>query len=92
MKLLWGLGKVMMLLFWLVLLSNLAHPLVSPFGLGVNLVGSLLLLTHLLEILLFNGDLQGRRQPWRDRAQILAFGMFHLQILLSPTCEEVSHA
>lgn len=92
MKVLWGLGKVLMLLFWLVVLSSLVHPLVSPFGLGVTLVGSLLLLTHLFEILLFNGDLQGRRQPWRDRAQILAFGMFHLQTLPLPASAGVSHA
>ncbi|NWA01564.1 DUF1145 domain-containing protein [Pseudomonas gingeri] len=92
MKVLWGLGKVLTLLFWLVVLINLVNPLVSPFRLLVNLAGSLLLLTHLLEILLFNGSLQGRSHPWRDRAQILLFGMFHLQILPLPAREEVSHA
>ncbi|BBP79046.1 DUF1145 domain-containing protein [Pseudomonas gingeri NCPPB 3146 = LMG 5327] len=92
MKVLWGLGKVLTLLFWLVVLVNLVNPLVSPFRLLVNLAGSLLLLTHLLEILLFNGSLQDRPQPWRDRAQILLFGMFHLQILPLPAREEVSHA
>ncbi|QXI27446.1 DUF1145 domain-containing protein [Pseudomonas vanderleydeniana] len=92
MKVLWGLGKVLTLLFWLVVLVNLASPLISPFRLLVNLAGSLLLLTHLLEVLLFNGSLRDRAQPWRDRAQILIFGMFHVQVLPLPSREEPSHA
>ncbi len=59
MKVLWGLGKVLTLLFWLVVLVNLVTPLISPFHLLVNLAGSLLLLTHLLEVLLFNGSGSG---------------------------------
>lgn len=92
MKVLWGLGKVLTLLFWLVVLVNLVHPLISPFRVLVDLAGSMLLLTHLLEIMLFNGSLQDRAHPWRDRAQILLFGMFHLQILPLPTREEHQHA
>lgn len=92
MKVLWGLGKVLTLVFWLVVLINLANPLISPFRLLVNLAGSLLLLTHLLEVLLFNGSVRERAHPWRDRAQILLFGMFHVQVLPLPAREEVSHA
>ncbi|NWB84960.1 DUF1145 domain-containing protein [Pseudomonas gingeri] len=92
MKVLWGLGKVLTLMFWLVVLVNLVHPLISPFRVLVDLAGSMLLLTHLLEIMLFNGSLRGRAHPWRDRAQILLFGMFHLQILPLPTREEHQHA
>ena len=92
MKVLWRLGKVLTLMFWLVVLVNLVHPLISPFRVLVDLAGSMLLLTHLLEVMLFNGSLQGRAHPWRDRAQILLFGMFHLQVLPLPTREERHHA
>ena len=92
MKVFWGLGKVLTLLFWLVVLINLAKPLVNPFHLLVNLAGSLLLLTHLLELLLFNGSLKGRPHPWRDRLQILLVGIFHLSTLPVASSEEARHA
>ncbi|KIH85024.1 DUF1145 domain-containing protein [Pseudomonas batumici] len=92
MKVLWGLGKVLTLVFWLVVLVNLVHPLINPFRVLVDLAGSMLLLTHLLEIMLFNGSVQERARPWRDRLQILVFGMFHLQVLPLPNREERQHA
>ena len=58
----------------------------------VNLAGSLLLLTHLLELVLFNGSLKGRAHPWRDRLQILLVGIFHLQTLPAPVIVEADHA
>ena len=64
MKVLWGLGKALTLLFWVLVLSNLLQPLINPFDLLINLAGELLLLTHLLEVLLFNGRLSGRPHPW----------------------------
>ncbi|MGC5702906.1 DUF1145 domain-containing protein [Pseudomonas sp. NFXW11] len=92
MKVLWGLGKLLTLVFWLVVLINLARPLVNPLHLLVNLAGSLLLLTHLLELLLFNGSLKGRAHPWRDRLHILLLGIFHLQDLPAPAVVEADHA
>ena len=92
MKVLWGLGKFLTLLFWLVVLINLARPLINPLHLLVNLAGSLLLLTHLLELVLFNGSLKGRAHPWRDRLQILLVGIFHLQALPAPVTVEADHA
>ncbi|MFJ7143249.1 MAG: DUF1145 domain-containing protein [Pseudomonas protegens] len=81
MKVLWGMGKFLTLVFWLVVLINVVKPLVNPLHLLVNLAGSLLLLTHLLELLLFNGSLKNRPHPWRNRLQILLVGIFHLQTL-----------
>ncbi|MGE7957656.1 DUF1145 domain-containing protein [Pseudomonas sp. NPDC089530] len=92
MKVFWGLGKVLALLFWLLVLVNLVDPLVHPIHLLVNLTGGVLLLVHLLELLLFNGRLKGRAHPWRDRLQILLTGIFHLQTLKAAKPEEVSHA
>lgn len=92
MKVFWGLGKVLTLLFWLVVLVNLFHPLVHPIQLLVNLTGGLLLALHLLEVLLFNSSLKGRAHPWRDRLQILLTGIFHLQTFKAPAPVEASHA
>jgi putative membrane protein len=79
MKVFWGLGKILTLGFWAVVLVNQAILLPSPFAVLIKLAGSLLLLTHVLELFLFNGSLRGRAQPWRDRVLILLFGIFHLQ-------------
>jgi putative membrane protein len=79
MKLFWGLGKVLTLGFWLVVLVNAAVVLPNPFAVLIKLAGSLLLLTHVMELFLFNGSLRGRSHPWRDRLQIVFFGIFHLQ-------------
>ncbi|MGY2375889.1 DUF1145 domain-containing protein [Pseudomonas sp. SDO524_S393] len=84
MKVFWGLGKFLTLLFWVVVLVNLFQPLPNPFHLLVSLAGSLLFLTHLLELLLFNASVKHRAHPWRDRLQILLVGMFHVQGLSAP--------
>ena len=96
MKVFWGLGKFLTLLFWVVVLVNLFRPLTNPFHLLVSLAGSLLMLTHLLELLLFNSSLKHRAHPWRDRLQILLVGMFHVRGLSAPavieTNKEANHA
>ena len=97
MKVFWGLGKFLTLLFWVVVVVNLITPLINPFHLLVNLAGSLLLLTHVLELLLFNGSVKARAHPWRDRLQILLVGMFHVRGLSAPaavnqTNKEANHA
>ncbi|MFJ5295288.1 DUF1145 domain-containing protein [Pseudomonas sp. RC10] len=79
MKVVWGLGKVLTLGFWAVVLVSQAAVLPVPFGMLLKLAGSLLLLTHVMELFLFNGSLRGRLHPWSDRLQILIFGIFHLQ-------------
>jgi putative membrane protein len=91
MKVLWGLGKVLTLGFWAVVLVNQAVVLPIPFGILITLAGSLLLLTHLMELLIFNDSLRGRSRPWSDRFQILIFGIFHLQSFGRPQAE-VHHA
>jgi putative membrane protein len=78
MKVLWGLGKVLTVLFWWVVLLNLFMPMPRPFYQLINLAGAMLLVTHLLEVLLFHGSLRGRTHPWFDRLQILLVGIFHV--------------
>ncbi len=68
MKVFWGLGKILVLGFWLVVLANALFEAPSPFGVMIDMAGAVLL-THLLELILFNGSLRGRRHPWRDRAK-----------------------
>ena len=92
MKVLWGLGKVLTLLFWVVVAINVFKPLSNPFDLLINLAGSLLFLTHLLELLLFNSSLQGRPHRWRDRLYILLVGILHVQTLPKSSGQDNSHA
>ncbi len=92
MKVFWGLGKVLTLLFWGVALINVFKPLINPFDLLINLAASLLLLTHMLELVLFNSSLQGRPHPWRDRLYILLVGILHVQTLPKPSEQGARHA
>jgi putative membrane protein len=92
MKVLWRLGKFLTLLFWLVVVVNLLNPLIHPFHLLIKLAGNLLLLTHLLELILFNRNLKGRAHRRRDRLQILLFGVFHLQTIPAQAVSEANHA
>ena len=92
MKVFWGLGKWLTLMFWLVVLINLIQPFTNPIHLMVNLAGSLLLLTHLLELVLFNRNLKNRPHRWRDRFQVLVVGIFHVQTIAMSDATEASHA
>lgn len=90
MKVFWGLGRLLTLLFWLVVLVNLVMPFVHPLHLLVNFAGAFLLLLHVLELVLFRAQFRGRSSPGGDRLRVLLFGIFHLQTLL--TAPEASHA
>lgn len=92
MKVFLGLGKAGAVLFWLVVLANLLDPFAQPFDLLLRLGGGLILLTHVLELLLFGARLKGRPRPWRDRLQVLLFGVFHLLALPQPRAKEAGHA
>ena len=92
MKVFWGLGKCVGLVFWLVVVVNLLQPFTHPINLLVNLVASVLLLVHLLEVLLFNRTLKTRAHPWRDRLQVLLFGIFHIKCIASTATTEANHA
>ena len=92
MKEFWGLGKLLTLLFWLVVLVNLLTSFVYPLHPLVNLAGGLLALFHLLELVFCNRSLKGRAHPWRDRLQIAIFGVFHLQTIPAPSAPKASHA
>lgn len=87
MKLFWGLGKLLTLGFWAVVLVNLAFRAAGPFDVIIDMAGCLVLLTHLLELVLFNASLRGRAHPWRDRGKILLFGIFHIQAIGRPRVE-----
>ncbi|RMQ47032.1 hypothetical protein ALQ04_00026 [Pseudomonas cichorii] len=78
MQLFWGLGKLLTLGFWLVVVVNSIIEAPEPFGIMISIAGGLVLLAHVLELFLFNGRLRGRRHPWRDRGKILVFGIFHV--------------
>lgn len=92
MKVVWGLGKLLTLLFWAVVLVNLMTPFVYPLHLPVTLAGGALAVLHLLEAVFCFRSLRGRAHPWRDRLKIVLFGVFHLQTLPAPAESKASHA
>jgi putative membrane protein len=92
MKVIWGLGKLLTMVFWLVVLVNQLTPFIYPLHLLVNLAGCLLAGLHLLEAMFCFRTLRGRAHPWLDRLKILFFGVFHLQTIPAPNVPKASHA
>ncbi|KAF1054090.1 MAG: hypothetical protein GAK43_01077 [Stenotrophomonas maltophilia] len=82
-----GFGKLLALLFWLVVLASLLHGFTYPFSIILPVLGGFVLLLHLLELRLLGG-----RKRARDVLQVLLFGVFHLQSLPQPIREEGAHA
>lgn len=85
-------GKVLTLLFWLLVLVNLFAGFAKPVGLLLQATGALVLVAHALELLLFKSRLQHRPKPWLDRLQVMVFGMFHLYGLAPVAAVAVEHA
>ncbi|TWI53057.1 putative membrane protein [Pseudomonas duriflava] len=71
------LGKLISLLFWLVVIANLVKPFAYPFDVLLNLAGVGLLIVHGLEVLLLNGRIRRSPTPWRSRLGVMLFGVFH---------------
>lgn len=91
MSVIWGTGKALTTAFWLLIITSLTITMPHPFGLMFKLAGGLLLLTHIIELIGYHASLRGRPHPWRDRLQILLFGLFHLNTFKRPQAE-VHHA
>lgn len=81
MKLFWGLGKLLTLGFWTMVLVSAVIDTPKPFGALISMAALLILLIHVFEVLFFNASLRGRTHPWRDRGKIILFGIFHLQAI-----------
>ncbi|WP_460418328.1 DUF1145 domain-containing protein [Pseudomonas sp. microsymbiont 2] len=79
-----GLGKVLTVAFWGVVLFNLFMPQPLPLNLLINAAGIVLLALHALEVLFFNGCLRERSHRWFDRLQILLTGIFHVMSIPKP--------
>ncbi|MEN5302207.1 MULTISPECIES: DUF1145 domain-containing protein [unclassified Pseudomonas] len=84
MKFILGLGKVLTVAFWGVVLFNLMMPQPLPLNLLINALGIFVLSLHFLEVLFFNGSLRGRSHRWFDRLQILLTGIFHVMSVPRP--------
>lgn len=84
MKVILGLGKLLTVFFWGVVLMNLLVPQPSPLNLLISAAGIFLLTLHVLEVLFFNGSLRGRSHRWFDRLQILLTGIFHVMSIPRP--------
>ncbi|MFJ4349191.1 DUF1145 domain-containing protein [Pseudomonas sp. NPDC089401] len=88
MKFILGLGKVLTVAFWGVVLFNQLVPQPLPFNLLINATGIVVFALHLLEVLFFNASLRGRSHRWFDRLQILLTGIFHVMSI--PRYQEAS--
>ncbi|WP_286914021.1 MULTISPECIES: DUF1145 domain-containing protein [unclassified Pseudomonas] len=84
MKFILGLGKVLTVAFWGVVLFNQLMPQPLPLNLLINATGIAVLGLHVLEVLFFNGSLRGRSHRWFDRLQILLTGIFHVMSIPRP--------
>ncbi|HDS1736059.1 MULTISPECIES: DUF1145 domain-containing protein [Pseudomonas] len=84
MKFILGLGKLLTVAFWWVVLVNLLIPQPVPFNLLINAAGIFLLGLHVLEVLFFNASLRQRSHRWFDRLQILLTGIFHVMSIPKP--------
>jgi putative membrane protein len=69
-------AKGALLVFWLLALVNLLQPFAGPY---LGWVALLILLVHVAEIVLLHGRLQRQAQPWKDRLQVLLFGVLHVR-------------
>lgn len=83
-----GLGKLLTVLFWGVVLFNHLTPQPMPFDLLIKAAGIVLASLHVLEVLFFNASLRGRSHRWFDRLQILLTGIFHVMSMARPTAPE----
>lgn len=84
MKFILGLGKILTVAFWGVVLFNLMTPQPVPLNLLINALGIVVLSLHVLEVLFFNASLRGRSHRWFDRLQILLTGIFHVMSIPRP--------
>ncbi|MGG2397656.1 DUF1145 domain-containing protein [Pseudomonas sp. SH1-B] len=78
MKSLLTVGKALVLAFWVVCGAALAKRFGAPFEQLIYLLAAAMLVLHVLQLWLFSAPLAGRPTPWRDRLQVLIFGIFHL--------------
>lgn len=69
-------AKGALLLFWLLALINLLYPFAGPY---LTWGALLILVVHVLEIALLHGRLQRQVEPWKERLQVLLFGVLHIR-------------
>lgn len=78
MKVFLNIGKAAGVLFWGVVLANLAGPFAQPFDLLLHMAGGSLLALHIVELMLFRARWQAQPSAPLHALQILLFGIFHL--------------
>jgi putative membrane protein len=78
MKLLLSLAKVLTLLFWALIISNLVHPFNQPFNALLQAAGAVLVLLHVAELCWFHKRLAACAKPWWARLHTFVFGGFYL--------------
>ncbi|MCU1716088.1 DUF1145 domain-containing protein [Pseudomonas sp. 5P_3.1_Bac2] len=78
MKFALSLAKVLTLLFWALIITNLVQPLRQPFNHLLLAAGAVILLLHLFELWLYRQRLAAATKPAWARLQTLLFGVFYV--------------
>lgn len=92
MKVFMGLGKLLTVAFWAVVVGNWLHPVAQPFAELLNTAGAIVIVLHVLELWWFSARIKQTASPLASRVQVLLFGVFHalaLPAVLSPAVEPV---
>lgn len=77
MKLILGVGALLTLVFWGVVVGNLVQPYAQPFSMLLNLAGAVVLAAHIVELWYFKSALQQSSTPRLSRVKVLVLGVFH---------------
>ena len=84
MKVLLNIGKVLMLLFWLLVVANLVQPFYHPFTTLLQVAGVLVVVLHSAQLVFYRRRLAQVAMPLWARLQTLVFGIFYVYPLAAP--------
>ncbi|MFI8479764.1 DUF1145 domain-containing protein [Pseudomonas sp. NPDC078700] len=77
MKVILGVGALLTLLFWGVVLSNVLEPFAQPFSVLLNIAAAVVAVVHIAELWYFKSTLQQSSTPGLSRLKVLVLGIFH---------------
>jgi len=69
--------KVIVSIVWLLILVSVTEPLLVPFSQGFQWLGVFLVVSHMIEILLFHKRMRGPRDYWLT----MLFGALQLKTI-----------
>ncbi|MRI34510.1 hypothetical protein EOPP23_16105 [Endozoicomonas sp. OPT23] len=79
-----GIGKLVVIVFWVTAIFNLFAPLAEPMGRVLHIAAPAMLVMHALECFFFNRRFTAMGKPLSssDKWMVIVFGGFHLMKLM----------